>query len=691
MKREVILKATGNDYFANGANNASLDPNSNPYPWLGGTPSKALYTVWNNWPESGPAGAVGYTDSGDYAYLWPGGVDSTRTCCTGDFAGQCKTSYATVTFEKGPTLAEFTKVTIYSAFDYQQSGPNNWYFEGDNSHGPGCWIIMRNRAKNAYLYGGGGTYGTDSGLGPGLTPGHNLMWSIDEDPSGEFYEGEDHNTRPSDQGFHLYELKWEMLSHPEGGPFTLQDINDLAVGVEWRASPGLHADPASTKCYIQTQGSFFKIRTPYVRVVLEVEDLGGFVSNMRHASSLALRLFRRSRNVITPKTYLHRAPSGLGELVNLSHPRGPDVAGKGWGQRRLERRTGLVLARTYEPEGFKVQDETFDMHAYQCLGWGAYRIDAPWNPELQGLSLIEKGRSFTHDRTGDAWSPRPGDGRLMRVLEDYPNISFHGLAVQDGGDTAVCPYNWDTHQTGWATVANTGTFTATSDDDVSMVEEQGYLTSDKLEYGAGGGTGGREKSLGALGSGRLHVRMIVKNTVLNTPNTEFAEWYLKNDSGDYWDETNREWTTNTACYNQIVSMNNDGEVIAFSEAIADSIPCAADTYSVGVGHFSSSIGPVTLHTAIVDVQHSDTTVAGARTPQVLLANTILRTADSHKMEHVWGRELWTPDRGLCVAEFSHSGALRIYRRTRSNQSSTRSTQPTLGMRFSSFPRPDLRI
>jgi hypothetical protein len=240
----------------------------------------------------------------------------------------------------------------------------------------------------------------------------------------------------------------------------------------------------------------------------------------------------------------------------------------------------------------------------------------------------------------------------MRVLENCPNLSSHGLACQAGGDTAVCTRNYDLHQTGWSTVLSSGTFTATQDDDVAMVEEQGYLTCTRLDYGAGGGAGGREKSLGAMGAGRLHVRIIVKNSSISNSNTQFGEWYLRKDIGtdEYWDNASRTWTT-TPTYNAMPSQNYGGDVIGYSEIVADAITVTADTYFIGVGRFSSQMGPAILHTALVDVQHSDTTAAGARTPQVLLDATILRTADSHKMYHVWGRELWTFDRGVAVAEF----------------------------------------
>jgi len=604
MKRSIVLKAT--TVSAVLPPGGAIDPGTSPYPGSN-TPFATLFDTLNH-----PAPV-----NGEYAYFWPG--SSADQWAMG--------------FETGPTLSRFTKVTITAGFDYSQAKgpegpPGPWYFPPDNSNGPGCALLLRKRDLSTWLVGTG-------------TAAYAFLSTDDNNVN--------INTNPN---YKLHTLTWEMAAHPEGGVWTLTDINNLAVGagaIYSNGPGGLPFDPAGH--------AFHKIRVPYLTVTLEVEDLGGYVDNVRTATSLVLRMMRRARNVITPR-YL--AEHGTGELFDrmyFEHPRGPSVGVEGWGPRRLERRAGMILKRTIHPEAFAYEDEAFDLHAFACLWWAAYRIDGPWSTELQGLALLDKGRGFTHARAQDAWSQRPGDGALMRVLEGYPTLSFEGLPVQGGGDESVCLRNYDLMQAGWSTVGATGAFTATADTDVVMAEELGYLSSCKLTYGGGGAMGGRESSLGTFPRADgdfLHVRSIVKNTSIVDPVTQFGEWYLKRSGGglgapEFWNEAGRVWQV-AAAYNPIPSTE------IFGEAIADAIPCDAPgatsdpTYVVAVGRFSSVMGPVTLHGAIVDVQHSDNTQAGARTPLVTLDAAITRVADTHKMDQVWGRELWVHERGTAVVE-----------------------------------------
>lgn len=596
MKRQVILKGTGVALDPG----SSIDPGTAGYPWAN-TPSVKLYEAWND------------ADNASYAYCWP--VNS-------------PTQHAE-TFERGPGLARFNGVTITAGFDYSQSGPNNWWFPGDNAHGPGCALILRKRDLTTWLTGTG-------------TAAH------------QFTDAEDNNvninTNPTT--FKLYTLTWELLAHPEGGPWTLEDINDLAAGVEFSFSNGPNG-----KAYDPSQGSFFKIRVPYLTVTLDVEDLGGYVENVRHGSSLTLRLMRRARNAIKPVTLAEHAVGRVGSRVYLSHPRGAAVGGAGWGRRRLERREAMVLRRVYNPEGLSVADEALDFRQIACLAWAAYRIDGAWSPELQGLALLDKGKGLVHTRAQDSWSRRPGDGVLMRVLEGYPNLSSEGLAVAGGGDESIALQNFDSSISPWTTVGSSGSFTASQDVTVAMAEEQGYLTSCKMDYGAGGGKGAKQQALGTLpraAGDYLHVRIGIRNTSVPSPSTQNGEWYLARTGGglpaqEWWDEAGQVWTT-TPAYNAIPSDEPYGEVIA------DAIPCDAPgassdpTYYVGWGRLSSNMGPVILHGALVDVQHSDSTVTGARPPLVTLAAPITRVADSHQMPHAWGRELWVHERGTAVVE-----------------------------------------
>lgn len=600
MKRTIVLKGNRDLLPLWGM----VDPGTSPY-WQSNTPSKQLFEVWN---EPAPV-------AGQYAYVWPvEGVSGSHA----------------IGFEKGPTLARFTKVTITTAWDRSAGGGSDpYFFPPDNAGGPSARIILRKRDEATWLDGTGAA-------------------------AYQMVAGDGYYTNIYTEGPYvsLKTLTWEMTAHPEGGPWTLDDINSLGVGIQCGWNYAYAGDDAGY-AYARFHRAFHKLRFPYLTVTLEIEDLGGFVDNVRHASSLTLRLMRRARNAIKPTTLADHSVARTGSRAYYSHPRGGSATQwwqfwrrrerrAGWGRRRLERRAGMVLQRTYHPAALVVADEALDLRSFACLAWAAYRIDCAWSPELQGLALLDKGKGFVHDRGQDSWSPRPGDGVLMRVLEDYPNLSFEGLAVAGGGDVSVALRNYDLTQSGWSTVGSVGDFDAEADDLVAMASEQGYLSSCRLTYGAGGATGGRERSLGALASGRLHLRVVVKNSSVPDPDTQGGEWYLRKGT-DYWDEPGRAWV-GSPVYNAIPSDE------PFGEAVADAIPCAAATYHVGVGRFSSAMGPVTLNGALVDVQHSDTTVAGARPALVTLDAPLTRVADSHQMPNAWGRELWSHERGTAVVE-----------------------------------------
>lgn len=595
MKREVILRPTSV---------VSITP------WNGCFPGSSQYTHLN-------------TPSMTLAEVWADELNTT-------YYVPFDSDKGIVRLDPPPTLALFTKVTLSAEWDYSQGGPNNWYFPPDNSYGPRIRLILIGR--DGVTEQAGSWYEAES------TPNVPTNDNVYINPPGPF---------PG-----LYEQTWEMTAHPEGGPWTFDDLVNLKAGVECSMSNGPSGHP-----FDNSQGSFFKVRVVNFKVTLEVEDLGGFVDNVRHSSSLSLRLFRRARNAIMPRTFAHHAGAGVGSRVWLTHPRGPSVTETGWGRRRLERRAGLILRRTIYPEQFIVEDQVFDLRPYSCLGWGAYRIDAPWSPELQGMALLDKGAGYTHDRAQDAWSPRPGDGVLMRVLEDYPNLSEEGLAAQGGGDESICLRNYDLMQSGWSTVGDSGDFTASSDTTVSMVEEQGYLSAAKLEYGAAGGAGGRERSLGTLpyaDGDLLHLHVFVRNTSVPTPASQNAEWALYRTGGglaadEWWDDTNRTWTV-TPTYNDVPSDEPYGQVTA------DAIPLDAGgassdpTYYVRVGRFSSNLTSVTFHAALVDAQHTDDTVAGARSPLVTLDSPITRVADVHTLANSAAAELWDYERGTAVVE-----------------------------------------
>lgn len=607
MIREIELLPTGEISDSGFGSTDSRDPNTSPYP-NAGSPTKTLAEVWSD------------EDNASYWYHWPGK----------DAGGL---AVVLASWQAAPTLVLIRSVKLRALWDYSQSGPNNWFFPGDNTFGPRARLVIRNRAGSGNLY--------------------SSYYEI----AGADIVDRNQNINTGSPGTYLGPLtqEWELLSHPEGGPFTLDDLSvaKFAAGIEIQVDA-----PA----YINSQGSFFKVRVPKVRVILTVEDLGGYVDNVRHATSLSLRLMRRARNVVKPTMFAHRAVGDVGEVVYLSHPRGPSVLPGGWGTRRLERRAGLVLKRTYHPESFKVEDEILDLRPYACLAWAVYRIDGPWSPELQGLAYLDKGGGYTHARAQDAWSPRPGDGVLMRVLEDYPDLSFHGLAAHGGGDVAICTRNYDLMQAGWSTVGAAGDFAVTASTTVAMAEEQGYLTSALLTYGAGGGKGGREQDLGTLdynAGDYVHVRVIVRNSSVPTPATQFLEVQLYRSGGslpatEYWSEALRSWTT-TVTNNPIPSDEPSGEVVF--DAIPTDAPLASSdpTYKIRVGRFSSNLVSCSFHGAIVDVQKGGATWGGsygARSPLITLDAEITRVADVHRITNsaTAAAEVWSYERGLQMFE-----------------------------------------
>lgn len=594
MKREVILKPASVFFVTN---TKRIDPGTSPYP-ASNTPSLNLAEAWAD-------------EANTSYYYWQ--------------AGDGK---AIVQMEPPPTLVLYTSIKFSVWWDYSQAGPNNWYFPPDNANGPRIRFILIARDGSTEL--------NSSWYEVGDTPG--VPGNV--------------NTNTAPGTFDLYEQTWEMTSHPEGGPFTLDDMATLKAGVECDLDNGPSGRPFET-----SGNKWQKVRAPKFRVTVQTEDLGGDLENVRHSSSLTLRLMRRARNVIIPQTMAHRAIGAVGSRVYLSHPRGPAVTAAGWGRRRLERRAGLILKRTIYPEQFKVQDQVLDLRAYSCLLWAAYRISGPWSPELQGLSLVDQGGGWTHSRDQDAWSPRPGDSVLMRVLSDYPNISYEGLAAQGGDDEAICLYNYDLHQSGWATVDESGDFTATQDTTVTMVEELGYQSSSELAYGAGGGVGGRERTLGTLpyaDGDLLHVHVIVKNTSVPDPSTQNAEWALYRTGGglaadEWWDEDGRTWTT-TPTYNAIPSSETFGHIVADAIPLDAAGASSDPTYQIRVGRWSSSLTSVTFHAALVDAQHTDATVAGARSPQAVLGTAITRVQDLHTLPNAPGAEVWDYERGTAVVE-----------------------------------------
>ena len=500
-----------------------------------------------------------------------------------------------VTVEPPPSLSLFRRVKLHCWMDYFGHGGNNWFFPGfppGHPHGPRAKFAMRARESSAILQ-LGSFYEVGYGGGTG-TPPNDSYCNGNQPNCGTGYTGPIH-------------MEHEMLSHPEGGVFSLEDMLSLQVGI--------YAEIAAPAWDIAQSSARFRHFHFYVEV--DVEDLGGYIVNVRNASSLELR---------------------------------------------LKRRAGFVLKRRRYPETFEVEDELFDLLPYACLAWAAYRIDGPWSPELQGLALVDKGAGYTHTRDQDAWSPRPGDGVLMRVLEDNANVSFHGLAAQGGNDVELVLRNYDMTLAGWSTVGSSGDFSVIQDTAVALVEEQGYRSSAKLTYGAGGGQGGRARSLGTLprASGEIvNLRAVVKNSVIQDPVTQKAEVYLSRSGGglpatEYWDEAARTWTT-TPTYNTIPSSEPFGEVVMDAIPVNAALATSDPTYTVAVGRFSSNLSNVVIHAGIVNVQRGGATFGksyGARSPLVTLDAQITRGADTHRMVNsaASAGEIWSYSRGVAMVE-----------------------------------------
>lgn len=628
MKRTVFMLPVSDVYYDA---RVSVDPGSSPY-WWTNTPSISMAAALG---DGGAGAGVGACDFGaatvtvggcNWVYFWPdkdaGG--------SGLFA---------VKYEQPPTLALFTRLKFHWWGDYSQGGPNNWYFPGDNAHGPRQQLVIRNRAGTGYIaLGTVWEFGYDGATGSPTTGNHNCKGY--QGGCGAGYEGPVH-------------CSYEMVSHPEGGPWTLDDMINLVAGVQCSA-----AAPA----YDNSAGSFFKIRVLHMYLELDVLDLGGFVANVRNATSLDARLTRRSRNTATimvPDLYADRELFGV---FQASHPRGNAIGADGWGERPLDRRGLQLLARTYWPESLRVQEEGFDLRDYQCLAWGVFRIDTAWTPELTGMCYLDQGGGFEETRDQDGWSSRPGDGVLLRVLEDYPILSREGLACQGGDDVSISKRNYDPGLASWSQASFTGDTTSNADTTLTMVDELGYQSSRRLTFGGAGGTGGFTQSLGtvpAAGGNLLHVRAAART--ISAGLGDFMEYALIRTGTraaipftEYFDFASGLWTA-------VVTYNAIPSDVAYGEIVADCVPCddgladAPPAYSHRIGRFSSAISNAEFIVGVTDVQLGGAPNGasyGARTTLVTLDVDLTRVATGFEIDNQdAAKRSWLVDRGMVVAEF----------------------------------------
>jgi hypothetical protein len=600
MQREVRLepKATVSAW------SSSVYPATSPYPWLG-TGSTTPHEAWGeNKDVTPPDPEDGNGDK--WVYCWPDQYGLEHL----------------VEFEQGPTLSLFTKVTLRTRFDTFQTGPNNWYYPPDNAYGPGLKFTIRNRAKDGWIHAGGWSIGVDySPAGPDLT---------DKDAfNSKLSEGNPWSLTPW--------LEYSWTSHPEGGPWELEDINNLAAGVTF-----LHSNGPSGKPYDFTQGSFFKIRVPNFLVILTVQDLGGYVRSTRHNGSANLRMHRKARNTITLKLPAHEATKEIGETVHLAHARGSDAEGQGWGVKALERRSGWITQRTYWPENIQVHDIAYDLKDFNCEAWAAFRIPIAWTPELSGMAYLDRGGEFTMSRAQDGWSLRPGDGCALRVLDDYLNLSEEGLAIHSGGDEEIALYNFDPDETGWTTTDVAGDLVFTSETESYMVEELGYQESVLFTFGGNPTMGGKKTTFDLTAGDTVSVRVRVRNISVDDPNTKFLQAVLLEPGGKYWDEANRTWSVAPA-YSDIPSDEGYGEVIL------DQVPDdGTGTYTLKVGRFSSAINSCAFVCALVSVQKN---APGCGMPLVTLDAPITRVGDVFEMDNAGASTFWHLARGMAIFEF----------------------------------------
>lgn len=581
MLREIRLLGKGTDITGwTGA----IDPGTSPYPWSN-TPSKTLSQVWNN--LSG--GQVPYEREAAYNQ---------------DLYGPTHV----MEFEPGPTLAIFTKLRFVWGMDYSQEGANEWWFPPDNAFGPTVSLITRNRDLSSYSTLYSYTF---------TTPGDDA-----------------YNTNTNTEFPTIKTFEHEITSHPEGGPWTLNDINHLAAGLSFSTSYGPNGKP-----YFVYR--FNKFRAFYFALYVTLQDLGGYTRGVRHNASADLRMKRKARNAISVEVPAFEATKEIGETVNIAHTRGADPDNAGWGTRALDRRNAWITQRVYWPEQIKVVDEAYDLHDFNCEAWGAFRIPLAWTPELSGLAYLDQGGEFTLTRAQDAWSLRPGDGAALRVLEDYPNLSEDGLAIHEAGGEEQLTWNANLGDASW-TSATSGGASFSSATVQPMADELGFSDSVLLTFGGTPGTASKSKTVALTAGDVVNLRVRVRNISNDDPDNKFLEAVLEDDSGNFWDEANRTWSASPV-YNPIDAS------APFGEVVFDQVPIVnTEDHHVRVGRFSSSFNTATFIIGLVNLTLGE---EGTGMPLVTGASTITRIADVWEMDNSGAFTFWHRARGCAIVDW----------------------------------------
>lgn len=594
-------------------------PNGSPY---GGSPQITLWEAWSDSRSSDLPTAELLPDDyhTGYSHGWvnPGHPVIRNPCLMA------------VGFEPPPTQALFTKLTFRAWWDYSGYGPNGWYFPPTVAHGPRARLAVRNRARDGWLYQPAYTEATTT----------NYCRINATDCGGSYGDG-------------AIEQTWELTSHPEGGVFTLDDMVHLAAGIEFSV-----AVDGSNNCFDNSTGGFQKIRCLHFNLLLEIIDLGGFVKNIRFASSEALRFSRLPRREVGFVLPLDEAYPEPGTYYSLAYNRGAHPRAKGWREEAAHRRRVFIGPKVTYPDLKKVEYSSLDLHGLSCLAWASLRTSMPWSPELNGMAYLDAGGYFSVDRNQDAWAPRPGDGVLVRVLEDYLKLDYEGSPVEGSGDEELQEYNTNPgNVNAWAQYGVSGGITLSTPDGDGMVEELGYTVSARVEFGgAGTGVGGYESSPGISVAANdqtvtLGWRVGVRNVSVSTPASQFLEAVLLRTHGggtEYWDAANRAWGSSIV-YNAIPSDTPYGEIVS------DNIPTYVSgqttaTYKVRVGRWSSALQSVTFVLAIVNLQLGDKG-HGVRSPLVTLDSSIVRVGDVYRVENPDTKRIWFGKRGVCIAEF----------------------------------------
>lgn len=619
MRRTIRLLPTATVTNVSGSSLADVEPNGNPY---GGAPMVTLHDAWRDSAfdfdeTTGPCGVGSfYLGGGPSALCTYGYFSPPQGFFTGD-------GLQVVSFEQPPTLVLFQRVKFSLRWDLAKLGGvlvNSWKFPPDVTAGPKAQLVLRKRDASGYNF------------GP-------FTEVLNNDPVCNMSQA---NCGNEYMGALL--LEWEMTGHPEGGPFTPDDMQagHLAAGVSFTTVSGQ-----------VPSFDFHRMRSFHFFAEVDVQDLGGYTRNIQNNASHTLRMFRRARNSVFLTYPAVEAPDEVHDLANVSHPRGPGSQGKGWGDARLERRPTIVLSRICWPEQLKYVDEHYDRMDLATNMWGAFRIPLAWTPELSGFAYLDLGGEYVYVRDQDAWSLRPGDGVALRVLPHSLNLSEDGLSLQGPDDVELVLRSSNPDAAPWT--SSFVNVTVTNVEGTSMVDELGFMSSPKLVFGSSG-SGGYTQNVGTVANASgilLSARCRVRNLSVDNPVTKFLQFGIRRDflvsavpTTQWWNFATRTWQA-SEIYEPIPADKAFGEVI--SDAIpADVTADAAPTYFVKVGRFTGTVSTATFLAALVTLQKGK---AGVGTPLITLGTTITRIADHLTPENISPFTVWHRDRGVAIFEW----------------------------------------